>query len=245
MNNFKFTIGVEVHTVLNTKSKMFSNSPCIVDDNVNTYINEIDLGLPGTLPSPNQQAIVKGIILAKALKMKIDHNLKFDRKNYFYPDLPKGFQITQQYNPIGKDGEIKLSTGKIIRIERIHLEEDTAKQILIDNQICLDYNRCGMPLVEVVSRPDIESTQEAYEFLTELKRILIFLNISDGKMENGSLRVDLNISVAPIGSKELGTKVEIKNINSFANVIKAIQFEFTRQVRELLKGEKVKQETRR
>jgi aspartyl-tRNA(Asn)/glutamyl-tRNA(Gln) amidotransferase subunit B len=245
MNNFKFTIGVEVHAVLNTKSKMFSSSPCIVDDSVNTYINEIDLGLPGILPSPNQQAVVKGIILAKALKMQIEPNLKFDRKNYFYPDLPKGFQITQQYNPIGKEGSIKLSSGKIIRIERIHLEEDTAKQLLIDDQICLDYNRCGMPLVEIVSKPDIESTQEAYEYLTELKRILIFLNISDGKMENGSLRVDLNISVAPVGAKGLGTKVEIKNINSFANVIKAIQFEFTRQVRELLKGEKVRQETRR
>jgi aspartyl-tRNA(Asn)/glutamyl-tRNA(Gln) amidotransferase subunit B len=245
MNNFKFTIGVEIHAVLNTKSKMFSSAPCIVDEHVNTYINEIDLGLPGTLPSPNRQAVVKALILAKALEMKIDRNLKFDRKNYFYPDLPKGFQITQQYNPIGKNGQIKLANGKVIRIERIHLEEDTAKQIMINNEICLDYNRCGMPLVEIVSHPDIESIEEAYEFLTILKRTLIFLNISDGKMENGSLRVDLNISVAPVGATTLGTKVEIKNINSFANVIKAIQFEFTRQVRELLKGENVKQETRR
>jgi aspartyl-tRNA(Asn)/glutamyl-tRNA(Gln) amidotransferase subunit B len=245
MNNFEFTVGVEVHTVLNTKSKMFSSSPCIADEQINTYINEIDLGLPGTLPSPNQQAVIKGVVLAKALGMQIDSLLRFDRKNYFYPDLPKGFQITQQYYPLGKDGTIKLKNDKVIRVERIHLEEDTAKQLTIGDQLCLDYNRCGDPLVEIVSKPDLHTTEEVYEYLTELKRILIFLNISDGKMENGSLRVDLNISVAPIGAKQLGTKVEIKNINSFANVVKAINFEFTRQVRELLKGERVRQETRR
>jgi aspartyl-tRNA(Asn)/glutamyl-tRNA(Gln) amidotransferase subunit B len=244
MNNFCATIGIEVHTELNTNSKMFSSSPVSFIDQPNTNINEIDLGLPGVLPSPNQGAVIKGIQLATALNMKIDPLLRFDRKNYFYQDLPKGFQITQQYHPIGKDGSVTIS-NKLIRIERIHLEEDTAKQQIINNELCLDYNRCGIPLIEIVSRPDITTAKEAVEYLNELRRILIFLNISDGKMEEGSFRADINISVAPIGAKTLGTKVEIKNINSFANVAAAIEYEFQRQVRQLLNGEPVIQETRR
>jgi aspartyl-tRNA(Asn)/glutamyl-tRNA(Gln) amidotransferase subunit B len=244
MNNFKATIGIEVHTELNTHSKMFSAAPVSFIDEPNTNINEIDLGLPGVLPSPNKAAVIKGIQLATALKMKIEPILCFDRKNYFYQDLPKGFQITQQYHPIGKDGLISIS-NKNVRIERIHLEEDTAKQQIINGELCLDYNRCGVPLIEIVSHPDIETPKEAVEYLNELKRILVFLNISDGKMEEGSFRADINISVAPIGNKTLGTKVEIKNINSFANVAKAITYEFERQVRQLVKGEPVIQETRR
>jgi aspartyl-tRNA(Asn)/glutamyl-tRNA(Gln) amidotransferase subunit B len=244
MNNFKLTVGIEVHTELNTKTKMFSAAPNIVNGEVNTAINEIDLGLPGVLPSPNQAAVAKAIRLATALKMKIANELSFDRKNYFYQDLPKGYQITQQYNPIGKDGQIVL-TNKTIHIEKIQLEEDTAKQQMINDKLCLDYNRCGVPLIEIVSKPDIESPEEAAAYLNELKRILIFLDISDGKMENGSLRADVNISVAPYGSKELGTKVEIKNINSFANVASAIKYEFDRQTRQLIRGERIAQETRR
>jgi aspartyl-tRNA(Asn)/glutamyl-tRNA(Gln) amidotransferase subunit B len=244
MNNFKATIGIEVHTELNTASKMFSNSPVSSYDEPNTNINEIDLGLPGVLPSVNQAAVIKGIQLATALQMQIDPLLCFDRKNYFYQDLPKGFQITQQYQPIGRNGQIQIN-NQLIRIERIHLEEDTAKQQLINGELCLDFNRCGVPLIEIVSHPDITSAKEAVEYLTALKRILIFLNISDGKMEDGSFRADINISVAPIGAHELGTKVEIKNINSFANVASAIEYEFNRQVRQLLKGEPVIQETRR
>jgi aspartyl-tRNA(Asn)/glutamyl-tRNA(Gln) amidotransferase subunit B len=244
MNNFKAIIGIEVHTELNTRSKMFSSSPVSSYDEVNTNINEIDLGLPGILPSPNKEAVIKGIQLATALGMKIDTNLCFDRKNYFYQDLPKGFQITQQYHPIGRDGQVIINDKKI-NIERIHLEEDTAKQIVIDGDLCLDYNRCGVPLIEIVSQPDIDTPKQAVGYLMELKRNLIFLNISDGKMEDGSFRVDVNISVAPIGSKTLGTKVEIKNINSFVSVSRAIEYEFDRQVRQLLKGEFVAQETRR
>jgi aspartyl-tRNA(Asn)/glutamyl-tRNA(Gln) amidotransferase subunit B len=244
MNNFKATIGIEVHTELNTRSKMFSTAPVSFTDEPNTNINEIDLGLPGTLPSPNKEAVIKGIQLATALKMKIDTTLCFDRKNYFYQDLPKGFQITQQYHPIGKDGLIVIN-NKNIRIERIHLEEDTAKQQTINGELCLDYNRCGIPLIEIVSHPDIETPHEAVEYLNALRRILIFLNISDGKMEEGSFRADVNISVAPVGSETLGTKVEIKNINSFANVAAAIEFEYQRQIRQLLKGEPIVQETRR
>lgn len=244
MNNFRATIGIEVHTELNTLSKMFSSVAVSAYDKPNTNINEIDLGLPGVLPSPNKAAVIKGIQLATALKMEINNNLCFDRKNYFYQDLPKGFQITQQYHPIGRNGQIRIS-NKIIKIERIHLEEDTAKQQIINGKLCLDYNRCGIPLIEIVSQPDMETPKEAIEYLTLLKRILTFLNISDGKMEDGSFRADVNISVAPIGTNKLGTKVEIKNINSFANVGSAIEYEFQRQVRQLLKGEKVIQETRR
>jgi aspartyl-tRNA(Asn)/glutamyl-tRNA(Gln) amidotransferase subunit B len=244
MNNFKVTIGIEVHTELNTNSKMFSATPVSFIDEPNTNINEIDLGLPGTLPSPNKAAVTKGIQLASALKMEIDPMLCFDRKNYFYQDLPKGFQITQQYHPIGRNGHIAIG-DKTIRIERIHLEEDTAKQQIINGELCLDYNRCGIPLIEIVSHPDITTAKEAVAYLNELRRILIFLNLSDGKMEEGSFRADVNISVAPIGAKTLGTKVEIKNINSFASVTRAINYEFDRQVRQLLKGDPIIQETRR
>jgi aspartyl-tRNA(Asn)/glutamyl-tRNA(Gln) amidotransferase subunit B len=244
MNNFKATIGIEVHTQLKTNSKMFSAAPTVFNDEPNTNINEIDLGLPGTLPSPNKNAVIKGIQLATALQMQIEPILCFDRKNYFYQDLPKGYQITQQYHPIGRNGSITISNKKI-QIERIHLEEDTAKQQIINGELCLDYNRCGVPLIEIVSCPDIETPKEAVEYLNELRRILIFLNISDGKMEEGSFRADVNISVAPVGSSKLGTKVEIKNINSFANVADAITYEIERQTRQLLKGEYVVQETRR
>jgi aspartyl-tRNA(Asn)/glutamyl-tRNA(Gln) amidotransferase subunit B len=240
VNNFITTIGIEVHTELNTKTKMFSSSYVNSYDEVNTNINEIDLGLPGSMPTPNKEAVVKAIKLAKALNMKVDSLLRFDRKNYFYQDLPKGYQLTQQYFPIGKDGKILD-----VNIERIHLEEDTAKQQIVDNKLCLDYNRCGVPLIEIVSKPDIHSSQQALRYLNELKRILIFLNISDGKMEDGSFRADINISVAPIGAKTLGTRAEIKNLNSFLAIEKAIDYEFNRQVRCLLKGEVLQQETRR
>jgi aspartyl-tRNA(Asn)/glutamyl-tRNA(Gln) amidotransferase subunit B len=240
MNKYFPTIGLEIHTELNTKSKMFSSSRNNVNAPINTNINEIDLGLPGTLPLVNKEAVIKAIRLAKALKMEIDSLLKFDRKNYFYQDLPKGYQITQQYRPIGKNGELEG-----VLIERIHLEEDTAKQILIDNNACLDYNRAGVPLIEIVTRPVIHSPKQAVDFLVALRNVLIFANISDGKMEEGSLRVDINISIAKENSSELGTKVEIKNVNSFANVAQAIEFEIKRQSDLLDSGQDVIQETRR
>ncbi|MDE7433830.1 MAG: Asp-tRNA(Asn)/Glu-tRNA(Gln) amidotransferase subunit GatB [Mycoplasmoidaceae bacterium] len=244
MNNFIPTIGIEVHIALNTKSKMFSPSKNLHNDPVNTNINEIDLALPGTLPSVNEGAVIKAIQLAKALNMQIDQTIRFDRKNYFYQDLPKGFQITQQFFPIGKNGVISIS-NKDIRIERIHMEEDTAKQILSGTNICLDYNRAGVPLIEVVSRPDIHSSKEAYEYLVNLKRLVSFIDISDAKMEDGSLRADINISVAPVGANKLGTKVEVKNVNSFNNVIKAIDYEINRQTQLILNNESIQQETRR
>lgn len=245
INNFIPTIGLEIHCSLNTKSKMFSDSKSCHNDKPNTNISFLDLALPGVLPTVNKEAVKKGIILAYTLGMKIDKTLIFDRKNYFYQDLPKGFQITQQYHPIGRNGSIKLDDGTIINIERIHLEEDTAKEQTINGKTYLDYNRAGMPLIEIVCRPDIHSAQQAVEFLTKLKRNLVFMNISNGKMEDGSLRVDVNISVAPMGSKKLGERVEIKNINSFANVAKAINYEINRQIGLILKNQEIENCTRR
>lgn len=245
INNFIPTIGLEIHCSLNTKSKMFSDSKSCHNDKPNTNISFLDLALPGVLPTVNKEAVKKGIILANTLGMKIDKTLIFDRKNYFYQDLPKGFQITQQYHPIGRNGSIKLDDGTIINIERIHLEEDTAKEQTINGKTYLDYNRAGMPLIEIVCRPDIHSAQQAVEFLTKLKRNLVFMNISNGKMEDGSLRVDVNISVAPMGSKKLGERVEIKNINSFANVAKAINYEINRQIGLILKNQEIENCTRR
>ena len=245
INNFTPVIGIEVHAALNTKSKMFSAARNSFTDRANTNIWPMDLGMPGLLPTVNEAAVKKAIVLANALKMGIDLNLRFDRKNYYYQDLPKGFQITQQFHPIGKEGEIILDSGKAIGVERIHLEEDTAKELVVNGHILLDYNRSGVPLIEIVSRPHIANGAEAVEYLTKLKRLLVFLNISDGKMENGSLRADVNISLMPTGTDKFGTKVEIKNINSFAAVAKAIDYEIARQSKELLLGNKIEQQTRR
>lgn len=249
MNNFQTVVGIEVHTVVNSKTKMFSASTSSHTDPVNQNINEIDIGLPGTLPSVNDLVVKKAICLAHALHMNIADVITFDRKNYFYRDLPKGYQITQQFNPIGTEGYVEIEVGnkkKRIRVERIHMEEDTAKQLKVDGRILLDYNRCGMPLIEIVSKPDIASAEEAIAYLTQLKRILTFCGeISDAKMEDGSLRADVNISVNPYGAKQYGTRVEIKNINSITNVGKAIAYEANRQMSLYLQGKEVTPDTRR
>lgn len=248
MNNFQTVVGIEVHTVVNSQAKMFSNSKSCHTDPVNTNICGLDLAMPGLLPSINETVVKKAICLAQALHMKIDHNIIFDRKNYFYRDLPKGFQITQQFNPIGTDGYIEIEVNgnkKKIRVERIHMEEDTAKQMNVGGKVLLDYNRCGMPLIEIVSKPDISSPEEAMAYLTQLKRILNFNDVSDAKMEEGSLRADVNISINPFGAKEYGTRFEIKNINSISNVGKAIAFEADRHAKALLLGETLTPETRR
>ena len=244
MINYFITIGIEVHTVVSSKSKMFSSSANSKNPEPNTEINEIDLGLP----SVNEEVIRKAIVLAKFFNMEIDKNIKFDRKNYFYQDLPKGFQITQQFFPIGKNGYIDINIGKKVQrveIERIHLEEDTAKQNKINDNIFLDYNRAGLPLIEIVTKPTIHSIEEASAFLKALRQALQFNSISDGKMEDGSMRADINISIAPIGSRELGTRVEIKNINSINNVEKAIEFEANRQYKLIISNNKFGNETRR
>ncbi len=249
MDNFEVVIGIEVHTALNTKTKMFSPALNSHTSYRNSNVNEVDLALPGSMPQPNKAAIDKAILLATALGMKINiDNIQFDRKNYFYMDLPKGFQITQQHYPIGRNGYLDINVDNVkkrIEIERIHIEEDTAKHIDIDDKIMLDYNRAGSPLIEIVTEPVISSAAEAMNYVATLRRVLKFINISDAKMEEGSLRADVNISLRLYGQKELGTKVEIKNINSISNISKAIAFEIKRQTGLLLTGQPVMQETRR
>lgn len=250
MCNLDTVIGVEIHVVVNTRTKMFSPAKNSHVDSPNTNLSPIDLALPGTIPSVNKEVIVKAIQLAKGLEMKdIDLNLRFDRKNYFYQDLPKGFQITQHYFPFARNGKIEITTingqSKKIDVSHFHIEEDTAKQIKLSEQdILLDFNRAGAPLFEIVTGPVFSNSSEVQSYLINLRRILLALNVSDGRMEEGSMRVDVNVSIKPSGILKLGPKVEIKNINSILNVVKAIDFEVDRQRKLIFLNKPVKQETR-
>lgn len=246
--NFEAVIGLEIHVQQKTKSKMFSSAPNGFSRDPNTQIAPLDMGFPGTMPVVNKQAVINAIRVANALHMEIDHTLYFDRKNYFYSDLPKGYQITQQRRPIGKNGYVVVATPngpKRIGIERIHMEEDTCKQEHFMDYSLLDYNRAGVPLCEIVSLPEIANGVEAREYAEAIRNIVVYSGTSDGKMEEGSMRCDTNISLRPYGQKEFGTKVEIKNINSFKNVELAIEYEIKRQSELLLQGIKIQQETRR
>ncbi len=246
--NFEAVIGLEIHVEMNTKSKMFSDAPICYGKLPNSLTVPLDFAFPGTMPVVNKQAVINAIRICNTLHMTIDRELWFDRKNYFYSDLPKGYQITQQQRPIGSNGTLEINTSlgkKIISIERLHLEEDTCKQLHSWDCTLLDYNRAGIPLVEIVSRPDLRSGEEARQYVEKIRSIVSFLDVSNGKMEEGSLRCDVNISLRPIGSQKLGTKVEIKNLNSFANIEKAVDYEIKRQEKVLLSGEAVTQETRR
>ncbi len=247
--NFEAVIGIEIHVEMKTKSKMFSSAPIAFGKEPNTLVQPLDIAFPGTMPRVNKQAVINAIRVSDALHMTIDRELWFDRKNYFYSDLPKGFQITQDARPIGKNGyvDIELSDGRIkrIEIERLHMEEDTCKQLHFPDCTLLDYNRAGTPLIEIVSRPDIRSGEEAMRYVEAIRSIVVFSGVSDGKMEEGSLRCDVNVSIRPYGSDRFGTKVEVKNLNSTANVQKAIDFEVKRQAALLLSGIAVEQETRR
>lgn len=242
-SKYLITIGVEIHLELNTKAKMFSNSPNL-RGNSNSFFNLFDLAYLGTLPKINKLAVEKAIILAKALKMEISPILAFDRKNYFYPDLPKGFQISQQFHPIGKNGTLNVEDS-VIAIERIHLEEDTAKQIHKDEQTFFDYNRCGAPLIEIVTKPVLDSAKKAAKYVDEIRKLSLFLGISDAKLENGSLRADINISVRDKNQVEFNPKVEIKNINSISNIQKATELEIQEQIDIYEKGGKVEQVTKK
>lgn len=246
--NFEPVIGIEIHVELKTKSKMFSASPVSFGAKPNTQTVPYDLGCPGTMPVLNKQAVIDGIRVAKALNMKIDQLVRFDRKNYFYTDLPKGYQITQQDHPIGSRGYLNVKTEKGIKkigVERVHMEEDTAKQLHLGDMTLIDYNRAGTPLLEIVSDPDMRSAEEAMKYVEAIHRIVTFLDVSDGKMEEGSMRCDVNISLRPYGDERFGTKVEIKNLNSIANVRSALEYEISRQSEAILKGETIMQETRR
>jgi aspartyl-tRNA(Asn)/glutamyl-tRNA(Gln) amidotransferase subunit B len=246
--NFEAVVGLEIHVQMKTKSKMFSSSPNSFSHEPNTEITPFDMAYPGTMPVVNKQAVINAIRLANALHMEIDHTIVFDRKNYFYSDLPKGFQITQQFHPIGKNGYVDIETNlgkRQIRIERIHMEEDTCKQEHFMDYSLLDYNRAGVPLVEIVSLPDIRSGTEAMKYVEAIRNIVVYAGVSDGKMEEGSMRVDTNVSIRPIGEEKFGTKVEIKNINTLKNIEAAIDYECKRQSELLLSGKPVIQETRR
>lgn len=246
--NFETIIGIEIHCELNTKTKMFSSAPNTFGKEPNTQVSPVDLAFPGTMPTVNKQAVIYAIMACSALNLEIDNELWFDRKNYFYSDLPKGFQITQDKRPIGKEGfiEIEASSGlKRIGIERIHMEEDTAKQSHFGDYSLIDYNRCGVPLIEIVSKPDMRSGEEAAKYVEKLRSILSYCGVSDCKMDEGSMRCDINISLRPYGSEKFGVKTEIKNLNSINNIQRAIDFEVSRQEKLLLKGLKVEQETRR
>ena len=247
--NFEAIIGLELHVEMKTKSKMFSSSPNGFTHLPNTHVTAYDMAFPGSMPVVNKQAVINAIRVAHALHMTIDHTLYFDRKNYFYADLPKGYQITQQFRPIGKDGYLEFinedGSIKRINIERVHMEEDTCKQLHFSDYSLLDYNRAGVPLLEIVSCPEIRNGYEAMKYVETIRNIVIYSGTSDGKMEEGSLRCDVNISLRPTCSDTLGTKVEIKNINSLKNIQLALDYEIARQALILDEGGSVIQETRR
>ena len=228
--SYEVVIGLEVHVQLNTKTKIFCNCSTSFGDDPNINTCPTCLGLPGALPVMNKEAVKKAVMFAKAVNAKINKFSTFERKNYFYPDLPKGYQISQFVVPIVENGEIILSSGKRIGITRAHLEEDAGKNIHEGSYSKVDLNRAGTPLLEIVSEPDMRSSDEAIEYLKKLHAIVKYLGISDANMQEGSFRVDANVSVRPKGQKEFGTRVEIKNINSFKFIKQAIDYEVERHI---------------
>lgn len=245
---FETVIGLEVHVELKTESKIFSSSPNHFGAEPNTNTSVIDLGYPGVLPVLNKKAVEFGMKAAMALNCEIATHTKFDRKNYFYPDNPKAYQISQFDQPIGEHGWIDIEVNgytKRIGITRIHLEEDAGKLNHEKGYSLVDCNRQGTPLIEIVSEPDIRTPDEAYAYLEKLKSIVQYTGVSDCKMEEGSLRCDANISIRPVGQEEFGTKTELKNLNSFNFVRKGLEFEEKRQHEVVSAGGKIEQETRR
>lgn len=246
-NSFEAVIGLEVHSQLLTKTKMFCACPNIFGMEPNSAVCPVCLALPGALPVINLEAVKLAVKAALALNIGINKKSLFARKNYFYPDLPKGYQISQFLDPVSSNGYLNIKTAngeKKIRINRLHIEEDAGKLIHVGNQSYVDLNRAGTPLVEIVSEPDISSAGEAVAYLKELRDILVYLGVSDGNMEEGSFRCDANISVRKKGDAKLGTRAEVKNVNSFKFVEKAIEYEIERQIDVILDGGKVIQETR-
>lgn len=249
-DKYEAVIGLEVHAQMLTKSKAYSNDVNEYGAQPNTNVSIVTLAHPGTLPMMNKKTIEYAIRLGLACNADIADNQYFARKNYFYPDLPKGYQITQDKTPICTGGEIIVKddngNDKTIGLTRIHMEEDAGKSIhdvdVFDTLV--DLNRAGVPLLEIVSEPDIKTSQEAYNYLTEVRKLVRYLDICDGNMEEGSLRCDANISVMLKGSKVFGTKVEVKNMNSIRNVQRAIEFEISRQIEAIENGETIAQETR-
>jgi aspartyl-tRNA(Asn)/glutamyl-tRNA(Gln) amidotransferase subunit B len=256
---YEAVIGLETHCQLSTKTKIFSNSSTQFGATPNTNIDPVCMGLPGVLPVLNEKVLEYAVKAGLALNCQIAKYSKFDRKQYFYPDLPKNYQISQYDLPIAEHGWLEIElvdadgnpSRKRIGITRLHMEEDAGKlvhggsdRLSGSTYSLVDYNRAGVPLVEIVSEPDIRSGQEAAEYAQELRRILRYLGVSDGNMQEGSLRCDVNISVRPVGQQEFGTKVEIKNMNSFNAIQRAIEYEIERQIAAIESGERIRQETR-
>ena len=244
-------IGLETHVELATKTKIFCSCTTAFGGDPNTHCCPVCTGMPGALPVVNEKVLEFAVKAGLALNWTITRDCRFDRKNYFYPDLPKAYQVSQLYLPIVRNGKVPIQTAsgveKTIRIHELHMEEDAGKLVhdpWID-QTRADYNRCGVPLIEIVTEPDFRSAEEVIAYLEKLRSILQYLGVSDCKMQEGSLRCDVNLSVRPAGSEELGTRTEMKNLNSFKAIARAIEYEARRQVELIQEGKRVVQETRR
>ena len=250
MEAYEMVIGLEVHVELATKTKIFCSCTTQFGGAPNTHTCPICTGMPGTLPVVNRKVVEFAVAAGLATNCEITRYNKFDRKNYFYPDLPKAYQISQLYLPICRNGHVDIVTAageKSVGIHEIHMEEDAGK-LMHDpwlDQTMVDYNRCGVPLLEIVSEPDMRSAEEVIAYLTKLRQTLQYLGVSDCKMQEGSMRADVNLSVRPVGQKEFGTRTEMKNINSFKAIARAIAGEYRRQVELIEDGGKVQQQTRR
>lgn len=246
MNNYRPTIGIEIHLELKTNAKVFSLSSNDYNSMANTNINEIDMGYPGMLPTFNDGVLRSAIKACLGLNMNISEVMHFDRKNYYYPDLPKGYQITQFDTPIGRDGFVDIYVGddiKRIGVSDIHIEEDTCKSLHYNGRTLLNYNRSGVPLIEIVSCPDMHSKEEAMAYAEAIREIMFYLGVSDCKIEEGSMRCDVNISVSD--SDKLGVRSEIKNIGSISNIGDAIDYEIERQINAIKSGKTLFEDTRR
>lgn len=242
---YELVAGFETHVELATDTKIFCGCTTQFGGSPNTHCCPVCIGLPGALPKLNRQVVKYAIMAGLATNCEIAEISKMDRKNYCYPDLPKAYQISQYDKPLCENGYVELSSGKKIRIERIHIEEDAGKLVHQDGDTYVDYNRGGVPLIEIVSKPDIRTVDEAKEYVEKLQQIMRCIGISDCKMQEGSMRCDVNISVRPVGSNELGTRTEIKNMNSINFIAKAMEYESNRQIELIESGGKVIQETLR
>jgi aspartyl-tRNA(Asn)/glutamyl-tRNA(Gln) amidotransferase subunit B len=250
MKEYEMVIGLEVHCELSTASKIFCGCSTKFGGEPNTHVCEVCSGMPGTLPTLNRKVVEYAVKTGLALNCEITRKNKFDRKNYFYPDLPKAYQISQLYFPICRNGHVDIKTSegtKSIGIHEIHMEEDAGKLVHdpVTGMTMVDFNRCGVPLLEIVSEPDFRSAEEVTAYLTKLRDTMQYLGVSDCKMQEGSMRADVNLSVRPVGQKEFGTRTEMKNIASFKAIERAIEYERDRQIDLIEEGGKVVQETRR